>query len=83
MVFADPDLEKAVQGAVKTCCGNSGQVCSAGTRLFVQRAVYDEVQERVAGLAATFKVGDPLAADTKLGPRMDQHLWRGRSGNAV
>lgn len=68
VVFADADLEKAVQAAVKTFCGNSGQVCSAGTRLFVQRAVYDEVLERVTNLAATFKVGDPLAADTKLGP---------------
>ncbi|MFS1286891.1 aldehyde dehydrogenase family protein [Pseudomonas piscis] len=68
VVFADADLEKAVQAAVKTFCGNSGQVCSAGTRLFVQRSVYDEVLERVTQLASTFKVGDPLAADTKLGP---------------
>ncbi|MEN5215117.1 aldehyde dehydrogenase family protein [Pseudomonas pudica] len=68
VVFADADLEKAVQAAVKTFCGNSGQVCSAGTRLFVQKAVYDEVLERVSQLASTFKVGDPLAPDTKLGP---------------
>lgn len=68
VVFADADLDKAIQAAVKTFCGNSGQVCSAGTRLFVQESIHDEVVERVAGLAATYRAGDPFAADTKLGP---------------
>jgi acyl-CoA reductase-like NAD-dependent aldehyde dehydrogenase len=68
VIFADADLDKAIQAAVKTFCGNSGQVCSAGTRLFAHESVYDEVSERVASLASTYKVGDPLAADTKLGP---------------
>ncbi|GLC91886.1 aldehyde dehydrogenase [Cupriavidus sp. TA19] len=68
VIFADADLDKAVQAAVKTFCGNSGQVCSAGTRLFVHESVHDEVAERVTRLAATYTVGDPLAPDTKLGP---------------
>jgi phenylacetaldehyde dehydrogenase len=68
VVFADADIEKAVQTAVKTFCGNSGQVCSAGTRLFVQESIHDQVAERVAQLAATWKIGDPFAAETKLGP---------------
>lgn len=68
VVFADADLDKAIQAAVKTFCGNSGQVCSAGTRLFVQESIHDEVSERVAREAAAWKVGDPFAADTKLGP---------------
>jgi acyl-CoA reductase-like NAD-dependent aldehyde dehydrogenase len=68
VVFSDADIEKAVQAAVKTFCGNSGQVCSAGTRLFVQESIHDEVAERVAKAAAEWKVGDPWAAETKLGP---------------
>ncbi|SAK87506.1 aldehyde dehydrogenase (acceptor) [Caballeronia pedi] len=68
VIFADADIERAVQTAVKTFCGNSGQVCSAGTRLFVQESIHDQVAERVAQVAATWKVGDPFAADTRLGP---------------
>lgn len=79
VVFADADLELAVQAAVRTFCGNSGQVCSAGTRLFVQESIHDEVAERVSRLAATYKVGDPFAADTKLGPlisaRQRDRVW--------
>ncbi|WP_250454539.1 aldehyde dehydrogenase family protein [Caballeronia sp. ATUFL_M2_KS44] len=68
VIFADADIERAVQAAVKTFCGNSGQVCSAGTRLFVQESIHDQVAERVAQVAATWKVGDPFEADTRLGP---------------
>lgn len=79
VVFADADLDKAIQAAVKTFCGNSGQVCSAGTRLFVQESIHDEVAERVAKEAAAWKVGDPFAADTKLGPlisaKQRDHVW--------
>ncbi|ADV00640.1 aldehyde dehydrogenase family protein [Alicycliphilus denitrificans] len=79
VVFADADLDKAIATAVKTFCGNSGQVCSAGTRLFVQESIHDEVAERVASEAATWKAGDPFAADTKLGPlisaRQRDRVW--------
>ncbi|MFT3721092.1 aldehyde dehydrogenase family protein [Pseudorhodoferax sp.] len=68
VVFADADLDKAIATAVKTFCANSGQICSAGTRLFVQESIHDEVAERVAKEAVAWKAGDPFAADTKLGP---------------
>lgn len=68
IIFPDADIEKAVQAAVKSFCGNSGQVCSAGTRLFVHESLHDELAERIAALAAAHKVGSPFAADTKLGP---------------
>ncbi|AJG22452.1 aldehyde dehydrogenase family protein [Cupriavidus basilensis] len=90
VIFADADLDKAVQAAVKTFCGNSGQVCSAGTRLFVHESVHDEVSERVTRLAATYTVGDPLAPDTKLGPlisakqrdRVLSYIEAGQAGGA-
>ncbi|XAH21994.1 aldehyde dehydrogenase family protein [Xylophilus sp. GW821-FHT01B05] len=68
IIFPDADLDKAVQSAVDTFCRNSGQICSAGTRLFVHESLHDEVTERVTRLAATYKVGSPFDADTKLGP---------------
>ncbi len=68
IVFADADLDAAVPGAAMAVFQNSGQICSAGTRLFVQRPVYEEFVQRVAAYAKTLKVGDPLDPATQLGP---------------
>ena len=68
IIFPDADLEKALKTAVLTFCGNSGQICSAGTRLLVHQSLHDEAAERIAKIAATYKVGSPFDADTQLGP---------------
>jgi len=68
IVFADADLAAAVPGAAMAVFQNSGQICSAGTRLFVQRPIYEEFVQRVAAFARTLKVGDPLDPGTQLGP---------------
>ncbi len=68
IIFADADLEKAVPGAGMGCFNNSGQICYAGTRVFVQRAIHDEFVERLAAFSKTIKVGDSLDPSTQLGP---------------
>jgi aldehyde dehydrogenase (NAD+) len=68
IVFADADLDKAVPAAAMAVFANSGQICSAGTRLYVQAAIHDEFMERLAAFTRTIKVGDPLAEDTQIGP---------------
>ena len=68
IVFADADLDAAVPGAAMAVFQNSGQICSAGTRLYVQRPVYDDFVARVAAYAKTLRVGDPLDPETQLGP---------------
>jgi aldehyde dehydrogenase (NAD+) len=68
IIFADADLEKAVPGAGMGCFNNSGQICYAGTRLFVQRPIYDEFVEKLAAFSKTIKVGDSLDPATQLGP---------------
>lgn len=68
IVFADADLDAAVPGAAMAVFQNSGQICSAGTRLYVQRSIYDEFVERVAAYAKSLRVGDPLDPETQLGP---------------
>lgn len=68
IVFDDADLEAAVPGAAMAVFQNSGQICSAGTRLYVQRSIYEEFVQRVAAYAKTLRVGDPLAPETQLGP---------------
>lgn len=68
IVFADADLDKAVPGAAMAVFANSGQICSAGTRLFVQSSIRDEFMERLAAFTRTIRVGDPLDPETLLGP---------------
>lgn len=68
IIFADADLDKAVPGAGMGCFNNSGQICYAGTRVFVQRSIYEEFVERLAAFSKTIKVGDSLDPATQLGP---------------
>jgi 4-(gamma-glutamylamino)butanal dehydrogenase len=68
VVFADaPDLEKAARVAVQAMFRNSGQVCVAGSRLLVEASVHDAFAERVAALAGTMRVGNPLLLETEAG----------------
>jgi aldehyde dehydrogenase (NAD+) len=77
IVFADADLETAVPGAGMAVFANSGQICSAGTRLFVERRVYDEFVNRVAAFGTGLRVGDGLDPDTQIGPLVsEQQLER-------
>jgi aldehyde dehydrogenase (NAD+) len=68
IVFADADLDKAVPAAAMAVFANSGQICSAGTRLFVQSSIHDEFMERLAAFTRTIRVGDPLDPETQIGP---------------
>jgi aldehyde dehydrogenase (NAD+) len=72
IIFADAELDKAVPGATMGVFNNSGQICYAGTRVFVQRPIVEEFVERVAAYQKTLVVGDPLHKDTVLGPIVSQ-----------
>jgi gamma-glutamyl-gamma-aminobutyraldehyde dehydrogenase/4-guanidinobutyraldehyde dehydrogenase/NAD-dependent aldehyde dehydrogenase len=68
IVLADyPDLDEAAREAATGIFYNAGQVCNAGSRLLVQRAIHDEFVEKVARLAADLRPGDPLDPQTRLG----------------
>lgn len=68
VVFDDADTEAAVHGAVAGSLINTGQDCTAATRAYVQRPLYEEFVSRTADLMATVRLGDPFAPDTDLGP---------------
>jgi (Z)-2-((N-methylformamido)methylene)-5-hydroxybutyrolactone dehydrogenase len=68
IVFADADLDAAVNGAVSGIFAATGQTCIAGSRLLVQRAVHDQVVQRLVELAATARMGDPRDEGTQIGP---------------
>jgi aldehyde dehydrogenase (NAD+) len=72
IVFADANLDQAVPGAAMAVFGNSGQNCNAGTRLFVERRVYDEFVGRVAEFGKGLRVGNGLALETQIGPLVSQ-----------
>ena len=68
IIFRDSDLEAAVQSATRGVFFNSGQVCTAGTRIFIEQPVYDEFVERLIEQSEKMTVGDPLDEKTRLGP---------------
>ncbi|MFF8436145.1 gamma-aminobutyraldehyde dehydrogenase [Streptomyces bacillaris] len=77
VVFDDADLEAAVHGAVAGSLINTGQDCTAATRAYVQRPLYDAFVRDVAALMETVRLGDPFAATTDLGPLIS-HAQRDR-----
>jgi aldehyde dehydrogenase (NAD+) len=72
IVFADADLDAAVQGAMLGLYLNQGQCCCAGSRLLVQDKVYDALVERLASASEKRKLGDPFDAKTEQGPQVDK-----------
>src|SRR5712672_615275 len=77
IVFADADLDAAVPGAAMAVFANSGQICSAGTRLFVERRIYDEFVGRVADFGNGLQVGNGIDPKTQIGPLVsEQQLER-------
>jgi acyl-CoA reductase-like NAD-dependent aldehyde dehydrogenase len=78
IVFADADLDKAIPGAAWAIFGNNGQSCTAGSRLYIQRSVYDQVLEGVADVAAGIRIGHGMwRTQPQLGPVIsDEQLTR-------
>jgi betaine-aldehyde dehydrogenase len=68
IVFADADFEAAVDGALFGAFANQGEVCSAGSRLLVERSIYPKMLDALAAKTARIRVGDPLSRETKMGP---------------
>ena len=68
IVFADADLDAAVKGAYNGIFYGKGEVCAAGSRLFVEKSVYGELLERLVERTKKLEPGDPLHPKTRLGP---------------
>jgi aminomuconate-semialdehyde/2-hydroxymuconate-6-semialdehyde dehydrogenase len=67
IIFDDADLNEAIPTAVRAAFRNQGQICLAGSRLFVQRGVYEQVVQKIVSLVKSIKVGDPLDQSTQMG----------------
>jgi aldehyde dehydrogenase (NAD+) len=72
VIFADADLDAAVQGAFHAIYFHGGQCCTAGSRLFVEDKIHHEFVERLAEKSKERKLGDPLDPTTEQGPQVSQ-----------
>ncbi|XP_063699354.1 retinal dehydrogenase 2 [Culicoides brevitarsis] len=76
VVFADADLDEAVEIAHNAIFANHGQNCCAGSRTFVQEGIYDAFVKKAAEKAKARKVGDPFQKDTQQGPQVDDEMFK-------
>jgi acyl-CoA reductase-like NAD-dependent aldehyde dehydrogenase len=68
VVFADADMEAAVRGALTGIFYNKGEVCAAGSRLFLEESIHGPFMARLTERVKTLKVGDPMDRSTRMGP---------------
>lgn len=90
IVFADADVEKAIDGAVWSVLGNAGQDCCARSRLLVEKSLYPSFVDALAEKFGTVKLGEPLDESTEMGPlitrqhreRVEKYIELGQSEGA-
>jgi aldehyde dehydrogenase (NAD+) len=75
VVFADADMEQAVQGAMAGIFFNQGEVCCAGSRLFVEQSAHDEFVDRFTAMAGKRRLGDPFDPKTEQGAQVSKEQF--------
>jgi betaine-aldehyde dehydrogenase len=76
IVFGDANLDNALNAALTGNFYSSGQVCSNGTRVFVQELIHDEFVDRIRERTKKIRVGDPFDPDTQMGPLVTREHYR-------
>ncbi len=80
IIFADADIEQALDVTIQSSFSNQGEVCLCGSRIYVERKVYDEFVEKLVERAKKVKVGDPLDPETDMGALIsEEHLQKVRT----
>jgi aminomuconate-semialdehyde/2-hydroxymuconate-6-semialdehyde dehydrogenase len=75
VIFADADLDEAIATSIRSSFWNQGEICLCGSRIFVERPVYDEFVERFTAETRRLRVGDPMDEGTDVGALIsEQHL---------
>ncbi|KAA1246596.1 aldehyde dehydrogenase [Aquimarina sp. RZ0] len=72
IVFADADIDAAVDSALHSRFDNCGQVCTCNERMYVQEDIYDAFMEKFVAKVKALKVGDPMLEDTDMGPKVNK-----------
>lgn len=80
VVFPDADIESAAQGAASAIFFNQGQVCCAGSRLFIHEKIYEDVVGRMGEIANSVKVGHGMSESTEMGPLVSEEQFQRVNG---
>jgi phenylacetaldehyde dehydrogenase len=80
IIFADADLEAAAIGAASAIYFNHGQCCCAGSRLFIEKPVYDKVMPRLVEFSQKIKLGPGMDPSTEMGPLVSDEQFRRVTG---
>jgi aldehyde dehydrogenase (NAD+) len=75
IVFADADIDSAVAGAMTGIFFNQGEVCCAGSRLFLEKSIHDEFVEKLSDKASSLSVGNPEDAGTQMGAQVSKEQF--------
>jgi aldehyde dehydrogenase (NAD+) len=75
IVFADSDIDSAVAGAMTGIFFNQGEVCCAGSRLFLEKSIHEEFVEKLSNKAASMRVGNPEDAGTQMGAQVSKEQF--------
>ena len=76
LIFADADLDRALDATVFGVYTLNGERCTAGSRLLLEQSIYDAFVERLTGRVANIRVGDPFDENTELGPLTHPEHWQ-------
>ncbi|MBT3354701.1 MAG: aldehyde dehydrogenase family protein [Candidatus Scalindua sp.] len=75
IVFADSDIDSAVAGAMTGIFFNQGEVCCAGSRLFIEKSIHEEFVEKLSNKAANMRVGNPEDTGTQMGAQVSKEQF--------
>ncbi len=75
IVFADSDIDSAVAGAMTGIFFNQGEVCCAGSRLFLEKSIHDEFVDKLSSRASSLSVGNPEDAGTQMGAQVSKEQF--------
>jgi aldehyde dehydrogenase (NAD+) len=75
IVFADSDIDSAVAGAMTGIFFNQGEVCCAGSRLFIEKSIHEEFVDKLSNKAANMRVGNPEDAGTQMGAQVSKEQF--------
>jgi aminomuconate-semialdehyde/2-hydroxymuconate-6-semialdehyde dehydrogenase len=77
VIFADADLDEAIATSIQSSFANQGEICLCGSRIFVERAIYDQFVERFTAATKQLRIGDPADASTDVGALISEaHLQK-------
>ncbi len=75
IIFADADLEKALETTLRSTFSNQGQICLCGSRILIEKGIYNKFRDRLVEKAKKLKIGDPLKSETEQGALVSKAHW--------